>query len=115
MPAQAIEFGPNRPCCVQRIARVAPKSEVASAHPAAKAIGEAERFRCLRERNAVRSGGNIPIRIVLAPFVRNAGANFSTKRIEIELEIGPLAPEVRQIDGEQLKIQTAGEIYSSYA
>src|SRR5947207_14119623 len=44
------------------------------------------------------------------PFVRNAPANFSAEDIEIELEIGALFVESRQIDGDGLKIDAAGEI-----
>ena len=45
------------------------------------------------------------------PFVRNARANFSAEDIEIELEIGALFVESRQIDGDGLKIDSAGEIH----
>ncbi len=45
------------------------------------------------------------------PFIRNARANFSAEDIEIELEIGALFIEPRQIDGDGLKIDSTGEIH----
>ena len=60
VPAQTVEFGPDRSRAAHRIARVAPECEIARAKRTAEAIGEAERFGGLSERDTGRSSGDIP-------------------------------------------------------
>ena len=93
VPAQSIKLCPNRSRATEWIARVSPKCEIAGAKRAAEAVGEPERFGRLRERNSGGRAGQVPNRMLSGPFVGNAGANFSTEDIEIELKIGAFVVE----------------------
>ena len=67
----------------------------------------------MRERNAAGGAGEVPNRMLPRPFIGNARANLAAENIEIESEIGAFLIEPRQVDGDGLKVQTAGEIHSA--
>src|SRR5206468_4347902 len=107
-PAQPIQLGPDGSGSFQRIAGIAAKSEIAGTKRTTELIGKSERLGRLGERNAGRGAGEVPNRMLPRPFIRNARANFSAEDIKIELEIGALFIEPRQIDGDGLKIDSTG-------
>src|ERR1700736_6245898 len=72
---------------------------------------KSERLGRLSERKAGGSAGSIPNRMLPRPFVGNARPNFAAEDVEIKLEIGAFFIDPRQVDGDRLKIEPAGEIH----
>src|SRR4030095_8176860 len=105
-PRKTSQFAPKRCGHPVGLGKVSAKSEVTSVEQTANAIGESECFRSLLERNIGSPTGNFPVGMLRAPFVRNVSADFSAKRVGVELQSHALIPQLRQIRRRGLQVET---------